>query len=98
LLVAVRGLTKHSQRAAEVICTVRIRAAIKYDVEGQRTPPDAIRNTASKLRLAGSPEAVLKAGQSEFLASRRGGDAVRKKSCERHQPNAVAAKDQSKRY
>ena len=30
--------------------------------------------------LAGSPEAVLKADQSEFLASRRGGDALHKKS------------------
>ena len=58
---------------------MRNRAARKYEVEGLRTPPDGIRNAWSKQRLAGSPEAVLKADQSEFLVSRRRGDALRKK-------------------
>ena len=46
---------------------MRVRAAIKYDVEGYCLLQTASATRGSKLRLAGSPEAEIKADQSEFL-------------------------------
>ena len=48
-------------------CTVRICAAIKYDVEVTRLLQTTFATLASSQRLAGSPEAEIKADQSEFL-------------------------------